>query len=210
MIAIIDYGMGNLRSVLNAFTAVGAAAQVSDDPAALGEAEAIVLPGVGAFGEGMSRLQRAGFIPVLEDEVRRKGKPLLGICLGMQLLATVSREHGRHAGLNWIPGVVDRLVLPPEADSLRIPHIGWNTVRFTRRDGLYAHLAHAQDFYFIHSYALVPEDPRIISGVCTHGRDFAASIEVDNLSATQYHPEKSHQAGLQVLKNWCARLGVPC
>ncbi len=200
MIAVIDYGMGNLRSVLNALNVLEQEAIVARSPDELRLASAIVLPGVGAFGDGMRNLRHAGWVDALEEEVRRKGKPFLGICLGMELLATTGTEHGAHEGLNWVPGVVDRI--RPADPALRVPHIGWNDVRFARRNGLYAGLGETQSFYFVHSYVLRPEDRSVISGVCDHGGDFVASIEVDNLFATQYHPEKSHRAGLAVMRNF--------
>lgn len=130
-IVIIDYGMGNLRSVKNAFDILGEEAQVSDNPETLRTADRIVLPGVGAFGDGMYNLVAAGWIDILEDEVRHKKKPFLGLCLGMQLLADRGTEHGIHDGLKWIPGVVERI---PETDtSVRIPHIGWNDVSFVKK-----------------------------------------------------------------------------
>ena len=202
MIAVIDYGMGNLRSVMNAFHALGEAAQATSDPARLREADAIVLPGVGAFGDGMRQLRQAGFVEALDDSVVRQGKPFLGICLGMQLLATTGLEHGRHAGLGWIPGRVERLPVPPQEPSLRIPHVGWNDVRVLTREGLYEGAGESPVFYFVHSYALQPEDPSVVSGVCAYGVEFAASLARGNIWATQFHPEKSHLAGLSLLRNF--------
>ena len=203
MIAIIDYGMGNLRSVTNAFASLGHEATIARHPDDLSRADKIVLPGVGAFGDGMFNLRSLGWVESLEREVREKGKPFLGICLGMQLLATTGMEHGTHAGLNWITGVSERVA--NRDSSLRVPHIGWNDTVFLKRDGLYADSGDAQAFYFVHSYVLVPEDRSIVSGVCSYGDEFAASVEVDNVWATQYHPEKSHKAGLAVLKNFAAQ-----
>lgn len=201
-IAIIDYGMGNLRSVMNAFASLGADARVAEVPADLASADRIVLPGVGAFGDGMENLRRLGWIPALEREVREGGKPFLGICLGMQLLATEGTEFGAHKGLGWIPGAADRI--QPSDPSLRVPHIGWNDVRFVRRNGLFAGLGETDTFYFVHSYALMPEDGGIVSGVCDYGGEFAAGIESGNLYATQFHPEKSQKAGMSVLRNFLA------
>ena len=204
-VAIIDCQMGNLRSVMNAFAMLGLPASVTRDPADLRRAEAIVLPGVGAFGDAMLNLRTAGWIEALEEEVRRKGKPYLGLCLGMELLAEQSTEHGHYEGLGWLPGIVDRF---PSDRGLRIPHIGWNDVRFQKTDGLFAGLGESQAFYFVHSYVLTPRDPGAISGICTYGDDFAASIEFDNIAATQFHPEKSHQAGLAVLRNFVRKAGL--
>ena len=201
-ILIIDYGMGNLRSVANAFAAVGAPAEVTRDPEQLREADRIVLPGVGAFADGMRNLREGGWVPVLEEEVLDKGKPFLGLCVGLQLLATKGTEHGDSDGLGWIAGVVERI---PTNGGLRVPHIGWNDVRLARRDGLYAGLDETASFYFVHSYVLRPEDPDVVSGVCEYGDAFAASIELRNIHATQYHPEKSHRAGLAVLRNFATQ-----
>ena len=200
MVAIINYGMGNLRSVMNALLALDCPVMIAHAPADLAEADKIVLPGVGAFGDGMQHLQSGGWLEALETEVRQKRKPFLGICLGMQLLGSKGYELGEHEGLDWIPGSVDRLTV--EDPDLRIPHIGWNDVCFTRTEGLYAGLGERQTFYFVHSYVLCPQDPRVISGLCTHGTPFAASLEWENIRATQFHPEKSQKAGIAVLRNF--------
>jgi len=199
-IAIIDYGMGNLRSVANAFQALGYSAVITQNPEDLRKADRIVLPGVGAFGDAMSNLRSAGWVKVMEEEVLLKRKPFLGICLGIQLLATIGTEHGEHKGLNWIPGKVLRL--SSANPNLKIPHIGWNDVRFLKRNGLYAGLSDPQAFYFVHSYVLIPDDKSVISGLCNYENDFVASIEAGNIYAIQFHPEKSHKAGLKVLKNF--------
>jgi imidazole glycerol-phosphate synthase subunit HisH len=205
-IAIVDYSMGNLRSVENGFRAVGADVAVIAEPAALERARGIVLPGVGAFGDGMRNLEQGGWLEPLEDEVRRKGKPFLGLCVGMQLLAEQGTEHGLNEGFGWIGGIVERL----PANGVRIPHIGWNDVVFPRESTLFAGLGESATFYFVHSYAVEPADKGIISGVCAHGTEFAAALEADNVLATQFHPEKSQSAGLRVLANFsdlCSRSG---
>lgn len=207
MIAIIDYGMGNLRSVFNAFQALGIEAVIAASPAGLREAAGVVLPGVGAFGDGMRNLRERGFIEELEKQVVAGGKPFLGLCLGLQLLGTRGFEHGENAGLGWIPGTVDRLVVP---DALRVPHIGWNDTRFVKPDVLFEGLGATEAFYFVHSFVLVPDDPAVVSGVCDYGVDFVASVRRDNICATQFHPEKSHKAGLAVLRNWAAALPKSC
>ncbi|MFH1741016.1 MAG: imidazole glycerol phosphate synthase subunit HisH [bacterium] len=201
MIAVIDYGTGNLRSVTNAFVALEAQVCVCDCPKDLGEADKIVLPGVGAFGDAMQDLHQHGWVEALEENVRRKGKPFLGICLGLQVLAGVGTEHGTHQGLNWIPGVVEKIV--SDDPDLRVPHIGWNDVRFARHEeGLSSGLYETETFYFMHSYVLKPDDPDVVKGVCDYGIEFAACVEKDNLWATQFHPEKSHKAGLAILRNF--------
>jgi glutamine amidotransferase len=211
VLTVIDYGMGNLRSVMNAFASLGQPAFIAREPEDLKRAEMIVLPGVGAFGDGMRNLRAGGWVQALEEEVREKGKPFLGLCVGMQVLATTGTEHGTHEGLGWVRGVSRRI--PCDSDSsLRVPHIGWNDVRFLKKQGLYSGFKEeAQSFYFVHSYVLEPEDPSVISGLCTYGGEFAASLEVDNIYATQYHPEKSHRAGLGVLKTFVElQSKVPC
>ncbi len=202
MIAIVDYGMGNLRSVLNACLALGCEAELARGPEQLKDATRIILPGVGAFGDGMENLSAAGWIPALAEEVRGKGKPLLGICLGMQVLATAGTEHGNHHGLGWIDGVVD--LMRPEDRRVRIPHIGWNDVHIVKADGLYAGLSGAPTFYFVHGYALLPKDPSLVSGLASHGVDFVASVEAPPIYGTQFHPEKSQRAGMQVLRNFAS------
>jgi len=206
MIGIIDYGMGNLRSVYNAFRSLGREATIANTPEQLRDARGIVLPGVGAFGDGMHNLREWGFVEELDAQVLRGGKPFLGLCLGMQLLATTGFEHGENSGLNWIQGKVERIKFPKGNEKLRIPHIGWNEVRFQKKDGLYAGLGESQSFYFVHSFVFKPNDPSVVSGVCDYGVDLVASVEFDNIRATQFHPEKSHKAGLAVLHNWSEEL----
>jgi len=199
MIAIIDYKMGNLQSVQNALSYIGAETFVARKPEQLSGADKIVLPGVGAFADGINNLRQSGFIKALEDEVLQKRKPFLGICLGMQLLATTGTEHCLSEGLNWIKGKVERI---PNNNSLRIPHIGWNDVKFSNNSGLYKSLNENTSFYFVHSYIFRPEDSSVITGVCSYGVEFAASLEFQNIWATQFHPEKSHKAGLKILSNF--------
>jgi imidazole glycerol-phosphate synthase subunit HisH len=199
-VAIISYGMGNLRSVANAFAALNCEAQIVVRPEQLSSAKKIVLPGVGAFGDGMRNLSEGGWIQRLNEEVIQKGKPFLGICLGMQLLATTGLEHGTHEGLGWVSGISQRL--PTNDPSVRVPHIGWNDVRLKTKNGLFNDLDQQQTFYFVHSYVLAPDNQDLVTGVCSHGIDFAASLQSENIFATQFHPEKSHRAGLAVLKNF--------
>ncbi|MEA5616580.1 imidazole glycerol phosphate synthase subunit HisH [Cronbergia sp. UHCC 0137] len=202
-ITIIDYGMGNLRSVYNAFASFECSVNVTQNPEDLYQASHIVLPGVGAFGDGIKNLEIGGWIKVLEKEVREKGKPFLGICLGMQLLATTGTEYGLHKGLNWIPGTVNRLEINNDNnDSVRIPHIGWNDVNFVKKDCLYKNLGESQVFYFVHSYVFNVEEEGLITGLTTYGSDFVASLKKANIYATQFHPEKSQNAGIELLKNF--------
>lgn len=204
-IAIVDYGMGNLRSVSNAFGFLGIDARIVSEPQALYQFERIVLPGVGAFGDGMRNLRAAGFVEVLDELVRERGVPFLGICLGMQLLGTVSYEHGRFDGLNWIPGQVVQF---DADDQLRVPHIGWNSITRASPDPLLADCQDGASFYFVHSYHLVPDDSRVITSRCGYGVDFVATVRQGNVVGAQFHPEKSHRDGLSLLRRF-AQLPIP-
>ncbi|MEB3295255.1 MAG: imidazole glycerol phosphate synthase subunit HisH [Synechococcales bacterium] len=199
-VAIIDYGMGNLRSVAHAFEAIGSSVAIVHQPEELQMATHLVLPGVGAFRDGMKNLQNAGWIPMLERMVLEQKKPFLGICLGMQLLATWGTEQGEWKGLGWVDAIVERL--PAENPKIRVPHVGWNEVKFLQTHHLFQGLAAQQDFYFVHSYALLIAPDVSIAGVTTHGHAFVSSIAQENIYATQFHPEKSQKAGLAVLRNF--------
>ncbi|MBD2464241.1 imidazole glycerol phosphate synthase subunit HisH [Oscillatoria sp. FACHB-1407] len=200
LVGIINYGMGNLRSVANAIASLQFPVQIVDHPTELIQFSHIILPGVGAFGDAMNNLQTQGWISALEKEVRENKKPFLGICLGMQLLATMGTEHGTHKGLDWVAGTVERL--PANDPDIRIPHIGWNDAQILKSDGLYAGFTKTPTFYFVHSYVLKPSDRSMVSATTTHGTEFVASIEFDNIYATQFHPEKSQKVGLALLKNF--------
>ncbi len=202
MIAVIDYGAGNLRSVVNAFEAIGQKPQVTNKPADLKASDAIVLPGVGAFGDGMSNLRRTGMVEALNEEVLDKKKPYLGICLGLQFLAQLGLEHGTHEGFGWVKGKVIRL--EPNETRFRVPHIGWNGLDTRRSFPLFENLEDGPIFYFVHSYHLVPEaeDRDVISATCDHGQDVTAAVQKGNIFGVQFHPEKSQRSGLTVLKNF--------
>jgi glutamine amidotransferase len=203
MIAIIDYGMGNLRSVQKGFERIGSDAVVTADPRVLLEADRVVLPGVGAFADCMHNLERGGFVePLLK--VIADGRPFLGICLGLQLLFSESEEFGRHRGLNLIPG---RVVRFPEGmteggESLKVPHMGWNQISFAVRSPLFAGIEEGTNVYFVHSYHVVPEDEKVVATTTQYGIDFCSSIWKDNIVATQFHPEKSQEVGLRMLANF--------
>lgn len=203
MIAIIDYGMGNLRSVQKAFEKVGYEARVTSDPQVVLEAERIVLPGVGAFRDCIRNLEQGGFIePILR--VIREGRPFLGICLGLQLLFTESEEFGLHRGLDVIPGRVVRFAdgLKDGDEDLKVPHMGWNQLAVKRRPPALAGIPDGANFYFVHSYYVKPDDPSVVATTTDYGGEFCSSVWKDNIVATQFHPEKSQEKGLAILKNF--------
>ncbi len=200
MIAIVDYGMGNVGSVLNALKFLGAEAKLTADPTELAHATHIILPGVGAYGDGMRELHQRGLIPLLVKEVLEKKKPFLGICLGMQLLSSGGEEGGINSGLGFIPGKT-RLLSSP---GLRLPHIGWDDVVPTADAKLFFGVI-SHDFYFVHSYYVAPEDKALTLGETTYGEEkFTAILGTDTVFGTQFHPEKSQKAGLAILKNFIA------
>jgi imidazole glycerol-phosphate synthase subunit HisH len=207
MIAIIDYGMGNLRSVQKAFEAVGHTAIVSRDPRFLNDASHLVLPGVGAFGDCMSNLHRYGLVEPIQREIR-SGKPFLGICLGLQLLFTESHEFGVHKGLDVVPGTVKRFptVLGDgplqNGRALKVPHMGWNAVSIERPAPPLAGVAPGTQLYFVHSYYVEPSDTSVVATRTEYGFQFASSIWRDNVFACQFHPEKSQSVGLKIIRNF--------
>jgi glutamine amidotransferase len=198
MIAIIDYQMGNLRSVQKGFERVGFAAEITSDPQRLAAADKVVLPGVGAFGDAMAELRTRGLVEPIRDMIAA-GKPFLGICLGLQLLFDVGYEGGEHAGLGVLRGKVVRFDLPV---GFKVPHMGWNQGRFVRPAPVLDGLADGSHFYFVHSYYVVPEDPALVAIETTYGHPFCAMVWRDNLFATQFHPEKSQADGLRLLRNF--------
>ncbi|MEX2112046.1 MAG: imidazole glycerol phosphate synthase subunit HisH [Pirellulales bacterium] len=198
MIAIIDYQMGNLRSVQKGFEKVGHQATITGDHQVLARAEKIVLPGVGAFGDAIAELKRRDLVQPIRDAVAA-GKPFLGVCLGMQLLLDVSYEGGTHEGLGILPGEVVRFDLPAE---YKVPHMGWNQLNFRSPSPLVAGLDDGVYCYFVHSYYVVPRDPSVIATETDYGGPFCSTIRRDNLFATQFHPEKSQQNGLRMLANF--------
>lgn len=197
-IAIVNYGMGNLRSVMNAFEFLGKSAYVANQPGEIQDAEKIILPGVGAFGDAIRNLHSAGWIDELSEQILHRGKSFLGLCLGMQLLATTSTEYGFHDGMNWIAGAVSRI--EPNDAALRIPHIGWNEVRFTKSQGLFDNLGQSADFYFVHSFVFHPDNPAVISGMCDYGGEFVASVESENIFC---NPIPSREESKERLSSSC-------
>lgn len=205
MIAIIDYGMGNLRSVQKAFEAVDAEAIITSDSKKILSAKSVVLPGVGAFKSCMLNLEKLDLIETVHQSVK-SGKPFLGICLGLQLLFSQSEEFGSIDGLGILPGKVvrfkDGLTDSGTGELLKIPHMGWNTIRTTPGNPLFDSIKDDSYFYFVHSYYIVPQDPAIIATTTSYGVDFASGIHHENVHAFQFHPEKSQRLGLTVLKNF--------
>jgi glutamine amidotransferase len=198
MIAIIDYQMGNLRSVQKGFERVGHEAAVTSDPRQIEQADKIILPGVGAFEDAMAELRHRHLVRPICDAVEA-GKPFLGICLGLQLLFDVSYEHGQHEGLGILPGKVVRFDLPAE---YKVPHMGWNESIIRRRAPILDGIEEGTHFYFVHSYYVVPDDPQVVAIEADYHRPFCAMVWRDNLFATQFHPEKSQKHGLRILKNF--------
>ncbi len=204
-VALIDYGSGNLRSAQKALARVAGAADVvvTADPLVVAAAARIVLPGVGAFGDCMAGLSAIpGMIGALGQAVLERGVPFLGICVGMQLLASVGREFGDHAGLDWIAGEVVRLT--PADPALKIPHMGWNALSVARQHPILAGIAPGANVYFVHSYEMRPADPLHILATADYGGAFAAIVGRDNIVGTQFHPEKSQAMGLALLANFLA------
>jgi len=201
MIVIIDYGMGNLRSVQKAIEAVGHSAEVSADPEEVRRASHVILPGVGAFADAMAELRRTGLDQAFIAAVKA-GKPCLGVCLGLQLLFDESLEDGEHAGLGLLPGRVVRFA---ERPGLKVPHMGWNTLRIRQPVPLLNGLGPEPSVYFVHSYHAMPDRPTDIAAETDYPDPFAALVWRDNLMACQFHPEKSQQVGLTMYANF-ARL----
>jgi glutamine amidotransferase len=196
MITIVDYGMGNLRSVYNALDLLGAEVRISSQPADILTADQLILPGVGAFGLAMENLHQRGLIDPLNEKVLHQHTPILAICLGMELLAEDSNEHGFHQGLGWLPG---HIRLFEGIGDLRIPHVGWNEVIMQRKSPL---MNGDNEFYFVHSYHFMTDDDSIVVGTADYGRPFVAAVHRDNIFGTQFHPEKSQEAGLRLLHNF--------
>jgi imidazole glycerol-phosphate synthase subunit HisH len=198
MISIIDYGMGNLRSVQKAFERVGFEAEITSDPARVAAAQKVVLPGVGAFEGCISELRRRGLVDAVLNAIG-SGKPFLGICVGMQLLFDVGYENGTHQGLGVIPGDVVRFDLPK---GYAVPHMGWNQLVIRRRPPILEGIDDGAYVYFVHSYYCVPKEKDVVATETDYGGNFCSMIWRDNVFATQFHPEKSQAIGLRILKNF--------
>lgn len=200
MISIVDYGMGNLRSVQKAFERIGTPAKICTRPEELENCEKLVLPGVGAFRDAIAELHKQNMVESIKAHIAAD-KPFLGICLGLQLLFDVGYEDGEWQGLGVIPGKVVRFDDQP---GRKVPHMGWNSVRFAPGIPQFAGIPHDGYFYFVHSYYVIPEDNSLIAGQTDYGGEFTSAIRRGALFATQFHPEKSQQLGLQLLRNFAA------
>ena len=198
MITVIDYGVGNLGSIRNMFKRLDIDAQITSDLNVIDKARKILLPGVGAFANGMEHLNSGELRSVLDRKALREKVPVLGICLGMQLM-TRSSEEGNAAGLGWVSAQTTRI---PAAPGLKVPHMGWNLVRPTQRDPLTDDLPEEPRFYFVHSYCVQVDNPRHSILKATHGIEFDAAFHVDNIFGAQFHPEKSHRYGMKLLQNF--------
>ena len=200
MLAIIDYGVGNLFSLKSSIEAIGVESVITSDADTIKQADHIILPGVGAFGDAIDKLRQTGLDKTV-IECAAAGKPLLGICVGMQMLFARDYEYGEHDGLNLIPGEV-RDIREIVDHSLKVPEIGWNALKFTRESKLFRDVADGSYVYFVHSYSAVKCEP-YISALTDYSTDITASVESGNVYGTQFHPEKSGPVGLKILKNFC-------
>lgn len=200
MIVIVDYGTGNVGAVANMLRKAGARARISASTADIEAADKLVLPGVGHFDSGMRKLGDTGLVPALNEQVLSRRKPVLGICLGMQMM-TRGSEEGSSPGLGWIDAYTHRF---PDLAGLRVPHMGWNTVRPEKQASLFARGGDTERFYFVHSYFVKTADPDRVAATCGYGIDFAAAFEAENIFGVQFHPEKSHLFGMGLLKRFIA------
>jgi len=206
MIAILDYGMGNLRSVHKALEKMGLQAVITQDPTELRKAAGLVVPGVGAYGKAMENLRQLRLVKPISEFIE-SGKPFLGICLGLQLLFSGSEEFGFQKGLSLLKGKVVRFPFSPAGESssknsLKVPHMGWNAVHIQKRSFALDGIADEAYFYFVHSYYPIPEEQEVVATTTDYGGEFVSSISLGNLFACQFHPEKSQSLGLKILKNF--------
>ena len=202
---VLDYGLGNIGSIQNMLRKIGHTATLSCSPEVIKNADRLILPGVGSFDAGMAKLEEYGLVELLNDEVVIKKKPILGICLGMQLLMNRSDE-GKRNGLSFIPGSAVRFKADELGDRKKVPHMGWNFVRPENKTALFTGVDERSKFYFVHSYYASVEDKYIISST-DYGKTFASAIGNDNILGVQFHPEKSHKHGMALLKNYVENYG---
>lgn len=202
MVTIIDFGAGNLRSVQKSIEYVGFKAEITDDAEIIRKATHLVFPGNGAFGDCISAMGKLGLISAVE-EVIKKGNPFLGICIGMQALFEKSYEFGVHDGLSYIKGVVKRFPDELLKEGMKIPHTGWNSVHFNENHPVFRNIKQDSYFYFVHSYYAECSNKENILGTTNYGIDFTSAVTYENITGVQFHPEKSQQAGLKLLENFC-------
>ena len=202
MIGIVNYGVGNLLSVYNALDFIGENVEICHTPKELTKKDKIILPGVGSFKSCMSNLIDRGFYETLEKIVLDEKRPILGICLGMQLMANRSFEGGEHKGFGWVDG--DVVPIDSQNSKLKIPHVGWNNIRIMSKNPLLNGLPENADVYFVHSYYMKCKNSKNIIATCDYGDQLTASISNENIYGTQFHPEKSQEHGLHILENFCS------
>ena len=198
LVCILDYGSGNVRSVMNILAAMNTKAVISNDPEIMHRASHLLLPGVGSFGSAMEKIKKNIPVGSLEEEVFKNKKPFLGICVGMQVLADIGREFGEHKGLGWIKGEVIQL----ESKDAPLPHIGWNVIKMKNNSPIISGLPAGTDMYFVHSFAFHPGDPDTIIAETNYGEDFPSIIGKENIFGVQFHPEKSQEAGKLIIRNF--------
>lgn len=201
MIVVVDYDMGNIGSIVNMIKKAGGESIVTSDKEVIDKAEKIIIPGVGAFDNGMKNLKESGLVNVLNKKVLEDKVPILGICLGMQLMAK-SSEEGVLPGLGWIDAVCRKFRFNDENRGLRIPHMGWNEVDIIKKDGIFRNIYEDASFYFVHSYYVECRNEEDVAATTGYGFKFTSSVQHQNIFATQFHPEKSHKFGLLVMKNF--------
>ena len=201
IVSVIDYGMGNILSVLNACKYLGVEATIVSDPDKIFRADCLILPGVGSFRKAMETMRSNGIDQAVIDGVNQRGIHIFGICLGMQLLGSIGTEDGETAGLNLLSNRVEKFN-ESESENLKIPHVGFNSVKINEYEGIFKGLPCNPDFYFVHSYRMLPQDIEGRMGICSYGVDFLAAFENGNIIGTQFHPEKSQTNGLLILKNF--------
>ena len=198
-IVLIDYGVGNTHSVVNALTTLDYKVKISNEPHVIRNADVLILPGVGAFDTVMNNLRSRNLEETLNEEVLEKKKPILGICAGMQMMATRSEENGIHDGLNWIKGNVVKLELP---EKFSVPHVGWNDVVIKKKEMLFSRLENKCHFYFDHSYHFVPDNPEHVAASCNYGIEVTAAVQDRHIMGVQFHPEKSQINGLKLFRSF--------
>lgn len=199
MVVIIDYGLGNLASVAKAFKKAGGEVVISSDNNLISKADHLVLPGQGAFSDGINNIRKLKLDKIIYQQVLKNKKPILGICLGMQLMADKGYENGEHQGLGLIEGETIKI---KAVTNIRLPHIGWDDVEIEKKSQIFSEIPNNSDFYFLHSYHLAPSDKSLILATCNYGQKFVVSAQKGNIFATLFHPEKSHEFGIKLIKNF--------